>query len=110
MTEQDIPESRTYRHIQCGNVTNVEGQSFEIVSNPMSSMERTLCASCGKMFPITDFEWVETKETIADYYARHSATATNMQPGPTTQASPYPTPTFITAGTRNQSWSEPVDR
>jgi hypothetical protein len=31
------------------------------------------------MFPITDFEWVDTKETIADYYARHTSTATNMQ-------------------------------
>ena len=79
MTEQTIPESRTYRHIQCGADTAVSGQPFETVSNPMSSMEQTLCSSCGRMFPITEFEWTDTGEKISDYYARYTKNATSLQ-------------------------------
>ena len=79
MTEQQIPESRTYRHIKCGNETTVGEQSFEVFSNPMSSMEQTQCSSCNAMFPISEFEWSDTGETIADYYARHTEAATDRQ-------------------------------
>ncbi|MBD3676238.1 MAG: hypothetical protein HUJ26_22230 [Planctomycetaceae bacterium] len=79
MTDQLVPESRVYRHRQCGEETTVGDQSFETVSNPMSSMERTYCSSCGAMFEISEFEWSDTGETIADYYARHSQNATPSQ-------------------------------
>lgn len=79
MTENSVPQSRDYRHRQCGNETTVADQSFETVSNPMSSMEQTFCSSCSAMFGIDEFEWVDTGETIAAYYARHSANATPMQ-------------------------------
>jgi len=79
MTDQPVPESRTYRHVKCGGETFVGGQSFEVVSNPMSSMEQTLCASCGAMFPIAEFEWSDTGEKISDYYTRHSTNATDLQ-------------------------------
>ena len=79
MTEQTIPESRSYRHVHCGNETLVSGQAFEVVSNPMSSMERTQCSSCGAMFPISDFEWSDSGEKISDYYARHTQSATELQ-------------------------------
>lgn len=79
MSEQSIPESRTYRHLQCGSETVVGGQSFEVVSNPMSSMERTQCSNCEAMFPIADFEWFDTGENLAGYYARHTESATDMQ-------------------------------
>jgi hypothetical protein len=79
MPEQSIPESRTYRHVQCGNETLVSGQSFEVVSNPMSSMEQTMCSACGKMFPIADYEWCDTGENLADYYTRHTTSATDLQ-------------------------------
>lgn len=79
MTEQAVPESRTYRHVQCGNDTLVSGQPFEVVSNPMSSMEQTQCSSCGAMFPISDFEWSDTGENLSAYYARHSTNATDLQ-------------------------------
>jgi hypothetical protein len=79
MTDQSIPESRAYRHVQCGNETLVSGQSFEVVSNPMSSMERTQCSSCGALFPISDFEWSDTSEKISAYYARHTQSATPLQ-------------------------------
>lgn len=79
MSEQSIPESRTYRHVECGSETVVSGQSFEVVSNPMSSMERTMCTACNAMFPIGEFEWADTGEGLADYYARHSQGATDTQ-------------------------------
>lgn len=79
MTSESIPESRNYRHRKCGNETTVAEQSFETVSNPMSSMEQTFCSSCNAMFGIEEIEWSDTGETIADYYARHSANATPMQ-------------------------------
>ena len=79
MTEQSIPESRTYRHVQCSSETVVGGQSFEVVSNPMSSMEQTQCSTCEAMFPIADFEWSDTGETLAEYYARHTDSATDTQ-------------------------------
>ncbi|MGC1272548.1 MAG: hypothetical protein WBC44_02485 [Planctomycetaceae bacterium] len=31
------------------------------------------------MYPITEFEWSDTGETISDYYARHTKNATDMQ-------------------------------
>ena len=79
MTDQTIPECRSYRHLQCGNDTVVSGQAFEVVSNPMSSMERTQCSACGAMFPITDFAWSDSGETLSDYYARHTSSATDLQ-------------------------------
>jgi hypothetical protein len=74
-----IPESRAYRHLPCKQETLVSGQSFEVVSNPMSSMERTMCSTCGAMFPIDEFAWTDTNETLADYYARHTQHATPPQ-------------------------------
>ena len=65
--------------IQCGNDTVVSGDAFEVVSNPMSSMEQTQCSSCGAMFPISDFEWSDTGEKLSDYYARHTQNATELQ-------------------------------
>lgn len=79
MSTEAIPESRAYRHLQCKQETLVSGQSFEVVSNPMSSMERTMCTTCGMMFPITEFAWADTNETLADYYARHTQNATPAQ-------------------------------
>ena len=71
--------SRAYRHTACGEETLVEGRSFGIVSNPMSDMERTRCANCGAMFPIAEFEWVDTGESLSDDYARHTGSATDRQ-------------------------------
>ncbi|MCA9074185.1 MAG: hypothetical protein KDA93_04065 [Planctomycetaceae bacterium] len=79
MSDPTVPESRAYRHVQCQTETVVGEESFVVASNPMSSMEQTFCSTCQMMFPIAEFEWVDTGETIADYYARHSADATDMQ-------------------------------
>jgi hypothetical protein len=79
MTDPSLPESRTYRHRKCGTETTVSGQAFETISNPMSSMERTFCTACNAMFGISEYEWSDTGESIADYYARHSKSATPSQ-------------------------------
>ena len=79
MAKQAIPESRSYRHINCGSQTIVSGESFEVVSNPMSSMEQTRCNLCDAMFPIAEFEWSDTGENIRDYYSRYSVNATDLQ-------------------------------
>ncbi len=79
MSDESVPESRAYTHLKCGSETVVSGQPFETVSNPMSSMEQTYCSQCNAMFGIAEYEWSDTGETIADYYARHSKSATPMQ-------------------------------
>jgi hypothetical protein len=79
MSNEIVPESRAYTHSRCGQETLISGQSFEVASNPMSSMERTFCTTCGSMFPISEFAWADTGETIEDYYARHTARATSLQ-------------------------------
>ena len=79
MSDTAVPESRAYRHVKCGTETVVAGQSFEVVSNPMSSMTRTWCNHCNAHDGIAEYSWSDTGESIADYYARHSASATDLQ-------------------------------
>ncbi|NND95787.1 MAG: hypothetical protein HKN47_00490 [Pirellulaceae bacterium] len=79
MNEEAVPESRSYTHTKCNEATEVSGQAFELVSNPMSSMEQTMCSTCGAMFPISEFAWSDTNESLSDYYARHTANATDRQ-------------------------------
>jgi len=79
MADGPIPQFRVYRHSRCEQETVVAGQSFEVVSNPMSSMERTFCTPCGAMFPIGEFAWADTGETLSDYYARYTTRVTPLQ-------------------------------
>jgi hypothetical protein len=79
MTPPTIPESRVYRHLQCGTETVISGDAFEVASNPLSDMTRTWCNQCNAFFPISDYQWSDTGEKISDYYARHSARATALE-------------------------------
>lgn len=79
MAGELIPQFRVYRHSRCQQETMVADRMFEIVSNPMSSMERTFCTPCSAMFPIEEFAWADTGETLSDYYARYTARATPLQ-------------------------------
>ncbi len=74
-----VPEARAYMHRKCSTDTVVSGQAFETVSNPMSSMTRTWCTHCQAHDSITEYAWSDTGESLADYYTRHSAGATNLQ-------------------------------
>jgi hypothetical protein len=76
MTNETVPESRTYKHTKCGQETVVSDESFSVVSNPLSDMTRTWCSPCNSFFPVSEYEWADTGERIVDYYARHSAKAT----------------------------------
>ncbi len=79
MTEAQVPESRTYRHVKCQTETTVTGQSFEVMSNPMSDLERTWCTQCDSFFPLGEYEWADTGENVTAYYARLSTKATSLQ-------------------------------
>ncbi|MEZ6047565.1 MAG: hypothetical protein R3C11_18685 [Planctomycetaceae bacterium] len=79
MNASPAPESRTYRHVVCGEVTFVSGDSFESISDPLFDMQRTWCSYCNKMCPIAEYEWVDTGEKITDYYKRHTAKATRLE-------------------------------
>lgn len=78
MAEQNVPESRVYRHFLCGEQTVISGQSFEVASNPLADMTRTWCTNCNSFFPVSEYEWADSGEKITDYYARHSARATSL--------------------------------
>jgi hypothetical protein len=79
MTSPAVPESRVYKHLQCGTETVISGQAFEVASNPLSDMTRTWCNQCNAFFPVSDYQWSDTGEKISDYYARHSARATALE-------------------------------
>ena len=79
MQTEAIPESRTYRHSKCNEETTISGQPFEVMSNPLSDMTRTWCTQCNDYFPISEYAWSDTGESIPDYYARHSANASSLQ-------------------------------
>lgn len=74
-----MPESRTYRHTKCGGETTISGPAFETASNPLSDMTRTWCSPCNSFFPISDYEWSDTGETIQKYYERHGAKASRFE-------------------------------
>jgi len=79
MTDPTIPEARTYHHQKCDAETVVSGDAFEALSDPLSDMSRTWCNTCNAFFPLSDFAWSDTGETITDYYSRHSARATKIE-------------------------------
>ena len=76
MTNEQVPESRAYRHSKCGAETVVSGESFSAVSNPLADMTRTWCTSCNAFFPVSEYVWDDTGEKLVDYYNRHSTRAT----------------------------------
>ncbi len=38
-----------------------------------------MCSTCGAMFPIAEYAWADTDESLSDYYARHTIHATPLQ-------------------------------
>lgn len=78
MTNEQVPESRVYRHAKCGAETVVSGEAFSVVSNPLADMTRTWCTPCNAFFPVSEYAWADSGEKIVDYYSRHSAKATAL--------------------------------
>ena len=59
-----VPTSRTYVHDRCGNATVVSGNDFESLANPFAFCSGTMCVACNKAFPLKQFVWADTGETI----------------------------------------------
>jgi hypothetical protein len=79
VAEQQVPESRVYRHATCGGETTVSGSPFEVITDPLASMHRTWCGECKGFFPLDQYVWLDTGEKITDYWARHGARATRLE-------------------------------
>jgi hypothetical protein len=79
MSVSEIPQSRVYRHTKCGGDTVVGENAFQNMSNPLADMTRTWCVHCNGYFPVAEYQWSDTNESLPDYYARHSVKATPLQ-------------------------------
>jgi hypothetical protein len=79
MAEQQVPESRAYRHLTCGGETTVTGPPFEVITNPLACMHRTWCNDCNGYFPMDEYAWSDTDEKITDYWERHGTRATRLE-------------------------------
>lgn len=71
-------ESRAYTHLKCKTQTEVSGGEFRALSDPLASMQETVCIQCGDFFPLSEFAWSDTSEKITDYYKRHGKSATDI--------------------------------
>jgi hypothetical protein len=78
MSQEEIPEMRIYRHHRCNEETFVDGIHYMGLSDPLSGAKTTWCAYCEEFFPLSEYVWTDTGETIAAYYARHGAKASDM--------------------------------
>ena len=79
MADEQVPESRVYRHLICGEETVVSGSPFEVITNPLAAMHRTWCGNYNAFFPMDQYAWSDTGEKITDYWARHGARATQLE-------------------------------
>ena len=79
MDDPEIPLTRNYRHTKCNGDTVVGDNAFKNMSDPMADMTRTWCVHCNGYFPVAEYVWMDTNESLPDYYARHSVKATPLQ-------------------------------
>jgi len=66
-------DSRTYRHRKCDGCTTLSGQALVYVSNIFAHPDSTYCSRCADYFPMHEFEWNDTGESLTDYYSRYAA-------------------------------------
>ena len=43
------------------------------MASPVPGMVQTICSRCGHAFPVSEFKWQDTGESISEYYDRHRA-------------------------------------
>jgi len=72
---KNTPLSRKYVHSACKGVTVVSDDSFLKLADPFSQAVSTLCVGCKDYFPLDEFRWEDTGETIAATRARLRARA-----------------------------------
>jgi hypothetical protein len=63
--------SRNYVHLECGELTSIEGPEFTATADPFNEIVQTQCAACECMCCISEFQWEDTGENIAEYQARY---------------------------------------
>ncbi len=73
-----VPTSRHYTHQHCQTQTEVSGARFATVSNPLAGVKEIRCDQCGDKYPIEDFTWSDTGESIELYYKRNSKKGSEM--------------------------------
>ena len=73
-----VPESRPYTHDRCEQMTEVSGEAFTSLASPLTGLEQTYCNACKSMFPIAEFRWTDSNETLPNYYQRHGDKATKF--------------------------------
>jgi hypothetical protein len=60
------PDKRNYTHEKCGTITVISGGDFASISDPFNACRGTFCVGCSDHFPLDEFVWDDTGETIAD--------------------------------------------
>ncbi|MFM7056847.1 MAG: hypothetical protein ACKO2P_07975 [Planctomycetota bacterium] len=57
----------------------MNGPEFLALADPLVKMVSTYCAHCEQLFPLDQFVWSDTQETITDYYKRYQQLGTPAQ-------------------------------
>lgn len=70
--QREKRDARTYRHRICGGRTTVGGDDLIYVANIFHHPDRTRCSRCNDYFPMHEFVWDDTGESLTDYYSRYA--------------------------------------
>lgn len=66
-----VTESRVYEHhTGCRQATEVNGNDFMRLCDPLENVPGTMCTRCGRAFAFKNFRWVDTQEVLSDYRIR----------------------------------------
>ncbi|MDB5318391.1 MAG: hypothetical protein JWN40_22 [Phycisphaerales bacterium] len=63
----DSFSTRDYKHLRCGELTTIGGIDYRMLRHPMEAVSTTFCATCGKQFPLIEFEWADNGENLQEY-------------------------------------------
>lgn len=64
---------RIYVHANCGGETEVTARHFRGICDAYRAATRTYCVRCEDYFPLKEFSWSETDETLTSFRARMKA-------------------------------------
>lgn len=58
------PVRQSYRHLKCGVVTTMGMALAETYARDNTFYGKTFCWGCGEHFPVAEFKWDGTDETV----------------------------------------------
>lgn len=61
---------RVYQHDRCGKNTEVTNEHLRAIYDPYKDVRRTYCVICKDYYPLDEFKWVETGETLSAFRKR----------------------------------------